>query len=226
MYVNLPKADSPWRVALEQAWDAYVAGTVPVGAAVADADGVVVARGRNRIWDDPVPGQIARSRLAHAEVNAILALSGVATDPRALTLFTTAEPCPLCVGAIVMSNIRALHYASREPFAGSVALLGATPYVRSKAISVGGPDDPQLEGFLIAIGTEFHLRASLRAQGPLPLGPRVAELVALSAAVRPDAVALGEHLYRSQGWPALRSKPLEEVFPSLVQTLDSSSQGV
>lgn len=217
MHVNMPQGGSPRRVALEQAWDAYAAGTVPVGAAIANAEGVVVARGRNRIWDHPVAGQIARTRLAHAEVNAILALSGESVDPRALTLFTTAEPCPLCIGAIVIANIRALRYASREPFAGSVALLGASPYVRSKAISVCGPDDPQLEGFLIAIGTEFHLRAT---------SPRVAELVALSAAVRPDAVALGERLHRSREWPALRSKRLEDVFPSFVQTLDFSSQGV
>src|SRR5437667_43737 len=141
---------------------------------------VVVAQGRNRIWDEPAPGQIGRTRLAHAEVNAILALSAESFDPRALTLFTTAEPCPLCVGAILMANIRALRYASREPFAGSVAMLRATPYVRSKEVSVHGPNDSQLEGFLIAIATEFHLRAA---------GPRVAELVALSAVVRPDAVA-------------------------------------
>jgi tRNA(Arg) A34 adenosine deaminase TadA len=226
MHVNLPESGSPWRVALEQAWEAYAAGTVPVGAAVAGVDGVVVARGRNRIWDDAAGGQIGRTRLAHAEVNAILALSGSSVDPRALTLFTTAEPCPLCVGAIVMSNIRALRYAAREPFAGSIALLRATPYVRSKEIAIRGPQDARLEGFLIAIGTEFHLRASLRAQRPLPLGPRVAELVALAKAVRPDAVALGDHLYRSGEWETLRRKTLPEAFPSLVQTLDSSLQSV
>ncbi|TMG71698.1 MAG: nucleoside deaminase [Chloroflexi bacterium] len=217
MYVNVPKPGSPWRVALEQAWAAYAAGTVPVGAAIADVHGVVVAQGRNRIWDEPAPGQIGRTRLAHAEVNAILALSAESFDPRALTLFTTAEPCPLCVGAILMANIRALRYASREPFAGSVAMLRATPYVRSKEVSVHGPNDSQLEGFLIAIATEFHLRAA---------GPRVAELVALSAVVRPDAVALGERLYRSGEWQALRTKRLEEVFSLLVQTVDSSLQGV
>jgi tRNA(adenine34) deaminase len=217
MHVNLPESGSPWRVALEQAWEAYAAGTVPVGAAIADVDGLVVARGRNRIWDEPGDGQIGRTRLAHAEVNAILALSGSSVDPRALTLFTTAEPCPLCVGAIVMSNIRALRYAAREPFAGSVALLRATPYVRSKEIAIHGPENGHLEGFLIAIGTEFHLRAT---------GPRVAELVALAKAVRPDAVALGERLYRAGEWQTLRGTALEEAFPSLVQTLDSSLQGV
>ena len=43
--------DARWRATLELAWEAYLAGTIPVGAVVADADGRVVARGRNRIFE-------------------------------------------------------------------------------------------------------------------------------------------------------------------------------
>ena len=68
--------DEPWRASLELAWEAYLAGTVPVGAAVAGADGRVVARGRNRIFDPPGTG-LAGTRLAHAEVDAVLALPTV-----------------------------------------------------------------------------------------------------------------------------------------------------
>src|SRR5438105_15901057 len=108
MYVNVPKPGSPWRVALEQAWAAYAAGTVPVGAAIADVHGVVVAQGRNRIWDEPAPGQIGRTRLAHAEGNALLALPAEPLDPRALTLVTTAEPAPPGRGALPLANRRPL----------------------------------------------------------------------------------------------------------------------
>ncbi len=31
--------DPPWQAALEMAWEAYCNGTIPIGAAVADADG-------------------------------------------------------------------------------------------------------------------------------------------------------------------------------------------
>jgi tRNA(adenine34) deaminase len=41
--------DLPWQAALEMAWEAYCVGTIPIGAAVADADDNIVARGRNRI---------------------------------------------------------------------------------------------------------------------------------------------------------------------------------
>lgn len=52
--------DERWRAVLELAWEAYLAGTIPVGAVVADADGRVVARGRNRIFEPPGTGFRAR----------------------------------------------------------------------------------------------------------------------------------------------------------------------
>ncbi|MDO8754494.1 MAG: hypothetical protein Q7J80_11410, partial [Anaerolineales bacterium] len=60
-----------WQAALEMAWEAYCAGTIPIGAVVADADGRIVARGRNRILDTSAPDrQIYNDMLAHAEINA------------------------------------------------------------------------------------------------------------------------------------------------------------
>ena len=55
--------EEPWRASLELAWEAYRAGTVPVGAVVAGADGSVVARGRNRIFDPPGSGACVLLRL-------------------------------------------------------------------------------------------------------------------------------------------------------------------
>ena len=199
-------------VPFEEAWLAYGAGTVPVGAAITDPDGHIVARGRNRILDDPAPGQIGRSRLAHAEVNAILGLVGKQVDPLTLTLLTTAEPCPLCIGAIVIANIRSVRFAAREPFAGSVALLGATPYLRSKAIAVRGPEDDVLEGVLLAIGSEFHLRA---------YGPRIAELIEITASLRPDSVALAQQMHASGAWTTLRERAVDDAFATLARGLES-----
>ena len=145
MHVNTPvtlwdRIGPTWRAAMEEAWAAYSAGTVPVGAVLVGPDGAIVARGRNRIFDTAVAGQIGGSRLAHAEVNALLGLAGLTLDPRSLALYTTAEPCPLCVGAIVMANVREIHYAAREPFAGSITILDTTSYMRSKQIAVEDRD--------------------------------------------------------------------------------------
>ena len=53
--------DEPWHAALELAWEAYLAGTIPVGSVVADADGRIVARGRNRIFEPPGHGLSAKA---------------------------------------------------------------------------------------------------------------------------------------------------------------------
>jgi len=39
----------PWQACLEEAWSAYCASTIPIGAVVVDADGRILSRGRNRI---------------------------------------------------------------------------------------------------------------------------------------------------------------------------------
>ena len=41
----------PWRACVELAWEAYRAGSLPIGAVVADAQGNVLSRGRNRIYE-------------------------------------------------------------------------------------------------------------------------------------------------------------------------------
>jgi tRNA(adenine34) deaminase len=61
-----------WRSAFRQAWAAYVAGTIAVGAVVVDPYGVIAADARNRVFaGDPPRHQLAGSWLAHAELNAI-----------------------------------------------------------------------------------------------------------------------------------------------------------
>src|SRR6201999_3192788 len=67
--------DEPWRACLSLAWEAYGGGTIPVGAVLGDGSGESVAEGRNRVYERTgPPGQLANSLLAHAEVNALVAL--------------------------------------------------------------------------------------------------------------------------------------------------------
>src|SRR5215212_4445037 len=91
----------PWRACLELAWEAYQAGSLPIGAVVADAEGEVISRGRNRIHErSGEDGYLFGHKLAHAELNALVTLDNDAYDPAECTLYTTTEPCPLCEGAL------------------------------------------------------------------------------------------------------------------------------
>ena len=52
--------DHAWERALDLAWDAFCAGTTPVGAVVIDAAGAIVAEGRGRRYEPAAPpGQLA-----------------------------------------------------------------------------------------------------------------------------------------------------------------------
>lgn len=135
--------DPGWQAAFALAWEAYIDGTVPIGAAILDSAGQIVSTGRNRIYASSAPPpQLYGNRLAHAEINAILRLlENEPADIRACTLYTTMEPCPLCFGAIVMGNLRHFRYAARDRIGGTVAFNGANDFIRSKNIRADGPFD-------------------------------------------------------------------------------------
>jgi tRNA(adenine34) deaminase len=152
------KLSIPWQEAITLAWQAYCADTIPIGAVVADADGKIVSRGRNRVYEKTAPPkQIHDDMLAHAEINALLGLEYDDEQRHSFAIFTTMEPCPLCMGAIYMSSVRTVHYAARDPYAGSTNLLGTTPYLSRKNIRVVQPFNSEVENMLTAIMVEFAI---------------------------------------------------------------------
>ena len=126
-----------WRCAFRQAWAAYVACTIPVGAVVVDPHGVIVAEARNRIFDaeDPPRGQIAGSRLAHAEINAIVQIDAERSrKAEGWAVYSTFEPCPLCAGAITVAfrGRVTLGYACGDPISSGLRVLTDTDIGRRR----------------------------------------------------------------------------------------------
>ncbi len=143
---------------MDLAWEAYRAGSLPIGAVVANAEGRVLSAGRNRIHEPTgPPGTVFGRKLAHAELNTLLSLEGE-EDPRDCVLYTTTEPCPLCVGAARMADVGGLRYASREPWAGSAGMFETVPYLQRGNLGLEGPQNPQLEAVLISLLVERYLR--------------------------------------------------------------------
>jgi tRNA(adenine34) deaminase len=102
------------RAALAEAELARAAGDVPVGAVLLDADGAVLAVGRNRREED-------RDPTAHAEVVAIRAGAGIRGDWHldGCTLVVTLEPCVLCAGAILAARIPRVVFGAWDEKAGA-----------------------------------------------------------------------------------------------------------
>ena len=122
-------------LALALAAEAAENGEVPVGCVIADGDGNVVGRGRNR--------RIERNdATAHAEMEAIREASSTLGDWRldGCTMYVTLEPCPMCTGAIIMSRISTLVFGAREALTGSVGSvidLFSEKYGHSPAVFPG-----------------------------------------------------------------------------------------
>lgn len=148
----------PWQSCLSEAWTAYCHGSLPIGSVVTDAQGQILARGRNRFYESAAEGKVlCGHRLAHAEMNALIQLEWSAIDSQSCILYTTTEPCPLCVGAIRMVRLGEVRYASRDGAAGSADLFAANAYMRRGNIKVMGPEHAELETCLVAMLIEFAL---------------------------------------------------------------------
>lgn len=221
---------APWRCCLEEAWAAYRAGSLPIGAAVTDAAGNIVARGRNRIFERQAEGQVLRGhRLAHAEMNALVALDWTAVEPRDCAIYTTTEPCPLCAGAIRMTGLSAIHYAARDAAAGSVALFAATPFMRRRAVAIAGPECADLEAVVVAMHVEWSLADAAAMTEPRS-AERAAFLLESWSPVTPRGVALGHALHasgllrrlRADGAPA--SAAIDHLAAALAR-LDAARDG-
>ncbi|MEU3526922.1 nucleoside deaminase [Streptomyces sp. NPDC038707] len=104
----------PWRLPFELAWQSLRADSRPVGAALLDPEGTVVAAGRNRSREATAPaGQLAGTDLAHAEINALARLPAGRRHP-GHRLYTTLEPCLLCSGALIHAHVPHVVYAAAD----------------------------------------------------------------------------------------------------------------
>lgn len=100
------------RQALNEARIAYEKDEVPVGAIIV-CKGRIIARAHNLTV-------ILNDVTAHAEMQAITAAANILggkylTD---CTLYVTLEPCPMCAGGLLWSQISTIIYGARDPKRG------------------------------------------------------------------------------------------------------------
>ncbi len=106
------------RVALEQARKAVVSGDVPVGAAIFNASGELIATGHNE-------RELHKDPTAHAEIVAIRRASERLGDWHLTdhTLVVTLEPCAMCAGAIAQSRLQTVVFGAWDEKAGAAGSM-------------------------------------------------------------------------------------------------------
>ncbi len=106
---------SPMVLALAEAEAAAARGDVPVGAALVDATGQLLAAAGNRVEADHDP-------TAHAEMLVLRAGAAAFGAARlaGCDLWVTLEPCAMCAAAIALARIRRLYFGAWDPKGGAV----------------------------------------------------------------------------------------------------------
>ncbi|NLX61486.1 MAG: nucleoside deaminase [Tissierellia bacterium] len=186
MWRNLEK---PWQIAFEMAWEAYISGTVPIGAVLINDKGDIISTGRNRIFDKEASTPLAGTNMAHAEMDALLGLKAKEhPDIRKYILYTSMEPCPMCFGTAVMMNIRNIYFAARDGFAGATALNDKLDYIRGKNIVIKQGNE-EMEAFQLILQSAYEYgRKHLRME----------ELLNKWRKINEKSIEYGKHLYESR----------------------------
>ena len=87
----------------------------PFGAIIVDKEGNIISNGNNQVLKQNDP-------TAHAEMvairNACKKLEKY--DLSGYTLYTSCEPCPMCLSAIIWSNIKEVYYGCTKKDAGEI----------------------------------------------------------------------------------------------------------
>lgn len=109
------------REAIAEAERAFAGGEVPVGAVVV-LDGRVVGRGHNRTEGRQQPFE-------HAEIVALWdAVANVGSHAlEQAVLYSTIEPCVMCIGAVLLARLPRVVFGAREPRTGACESVLAVP---------------------------------------------------------------------------------------------------
>jgi tRNA(adenine34) deaminase len=122
------------RKALDLAREALSAGEFPVGCVLVYQDRILATGSRTGSSGD-FPNEID-----HAEIVALRCLAGIGEkiDHKKITLFSTMEPCLMCLGAVVLSGIGEIVYAYEDVMGGCMRcdLQALSPLYRNHKISI------------------------------------------------------------------------------------------
>ena len=120
--------------ALQLAEAALAAGEFPVGCVMVYEDRIIASGARENSTENCI------NEVDHAEMIALRRLSdlGIKINLKKLTLFSTLEPCLMCFGALLISDIRKIVFAYEDAMGGGTHcdLSKLPPLYKENQISI------------------------------------------------------------------------------------------
>ena len=131
--------EKPWQEVFELGWQSFCEGNLPIGAIIVDDSGRILSAGRNHYI---VSKNFPNFKVDHAETECIQQLDiSKYPDLKNYTLYTSMEPCPMCIGTIIMSNLKRVRVAARDAWAGASDICIKNAYAQKKFVDVVFADD-------------------------------------------------------------------------------------
>lgn len=147
------------RRAVHLALEAEGRGDLPVGAVITLGDEVVAEAGNAVLQPSYHPGR-------HAETEALRQVpADLWPRGRALTCYTTLEPCVMCMGALLLHGVGRVVFGARDTEGGAGYLLTQLP-----AFYSGGAGTPEWVGPLMPELCDPLFRRALERFDELPVG--------------------------------------------------------
>ena len=203
--------DAAWQRALAQAWRAHVLGNIGVGAILTDRSGTIIAEGRNRVGDTTAPpGRLHGTYLAHAAIDVLAQLPVGDYDHH--TIWTTLEPCLLCMSAAVTVHVGAVRFAAPDPlWVGIERLPSLNAQAGKRWPEVVGPLTGPVASFCAVLPMVWFFRR----QGS-------GSAVDVYEVDYPGLVALGRQLAGERTLDGWGGEPVEVVLGRLWDDLDKA----
>ena len=125
--------DIIWQKIFVMEWESVAHQSKAIAAVIVDENENIISVGRNKIGETEIPNP----RVSHAEVEAVRNLD-VSKYPnvKTYTLYAALEPCPMCLGTLVMGGIRKLIIGAHDDHGGAVELLEKSNFLASKHVEV------------------------------------------------------------------------------------------
>ena len=131
--MKFSELDDIWKRIFEMEWESVCNKSKAIAAVIVDESGKIISVGRNRIGETEIP----TPRVSHAEVEAVRNLDiNKYPNVKAYTLYAALEPCPMCLGTLVMGGIRKLIIGAHDDHGGAVELLDKSNFLSSKHVEV------------------------------------------------------------------------------------------